>query len=94
MEIVSVRIQDTFLIVWVPRQNLEDLKMTAIGQNGQNGQNVLQHVDLGSGLENKNALDRRVKGTVMEELIVRDHVRKGKTVQDVLVNGLNGVNAL
>jgi len=35
----------------------------------------------------------RAKGTVMEELIVRYHVRRGKTVQDVFLNGLNGVNA-
>ena len=64
MEIVLVRIQDTFLIVWVPRQNLEVLKMIVIGQNGQNGQNVLQHVDLGNGLVQENALDRRVKGRI------------------------------
>ena len=53
--------------------------------HGLNGQDVLQRVAMES---------VRAKGTVMEELIVRDHVRKGKTVQDVLVNGLNGVNAL
>ena len=56
-----------------------------ISVNGVRGVHVQQHVAMES---------VRAKGTVMEELIVRDHVRKGKTVQDVLVNGLNGVNAL
>ena len=58
-----------------------------ISVNGVHGVHVQQHVAMES---------VRATGTAMEQLIVRcwDLLWTGKTAQDVLVNGLNGVNAL
>ena len=61
--------------------------LKGISVNGVHGVHVQQHVAMES---------VRAKGTVMVQLTVRcwDLLWTGKTAQDVLVNGLNGVNAL